>query len=473
MKKTIEALNQALCADQNETALCLIDKIQKTTADGMVPLFRVEALLGVGRIPEAEAELKQIQSESSDAIAEKKQIMQGILLTAMGRSAEALDSFEAGIHPDEANSCQGSRVFGRIWRELAVSYFGDLGCSHRLQELARTLSNDHQDYLSILSDVYALVTKIILRQPVAVFESKPVLERLDAETTPGLLAMAQMAALLGGAYEQNEITARVNDVIRLCLRCEGIKGGWTLIPLFEAQFYAEIQAVFAVSEFHDWVNQYIRPILDEIASQESNLFPNLPDTPFLHSMNYAHCDGRCCYDGVYITTVQEKEIRSFMQKYPQYFGHVPVEFMEEGEWGFLFGGKRTLRRPHAFTTRTDYPAHFLATKCVFAYPNGECSLQKAATELGYHPWKYKPTSCWEFPMIGFFNEDAMTHPHYFGVPDPGYCDEKNPGYVSFMPCAVTFSEGISWKKVYKNEIQYFLYQQEKKKKETDLQGEKK
>lgn len=473
MINTIETLNLALCADQNDAALSLINQIQTTLGDSLIPLFRIEALLGAGHIREAQTEWSLLSNESSLSVADKKQIIQGMILTSMGKTAEALDFFERGIHPDEATTFSEIRVFGRIWRELAVSHFGDLGCSLRLRELAKTLDQEHQTYLSMLADVFALVTKAVLNQRIAASESKNVIERLDEKTTPGLLAMSTLAALLGGAFESGEIDLRVAEVIRLCLGCEGIKGEWTLFPLFESRFSAEIESSSGATAYHAWVKKYVQPILDEVAHQEANLFLNLPDTPYLHSMNCAHCDGRCCYDGVYITTEQEKEIRSFMEKYPQYFTHVPKEFMEEGEWGFLFGGKRTLRKPHAYTTRTDYPAHFKATKCILAYPNGECSLQKAATENGYHPWKYKPTSCWEFPMIGFFNEDAMTHPHYFGVPDPGYCDEKNPGYVSFMPCAVTFTEGISWKKVYKNEIQYFLYQQEKKKTATESHGEKK
>jgi hypothetical protein len=106
--------------------------------------------------------------------------------------------------------------------------------------------------------------------------------------------------------------------------------------------------------------------------------------------------------------------------------------------------------------RPDFPKHFTQTKCVFALATGECSLQKAATENYLHPWKIKPELCWEFPLIGLFNDNAMSKPHYFGEPDPGRSDDGNPGYLSFMPCARTDASGKSWKRMYRTEFLHYF-----------------
>ena len=74
----------------------------------------------------------------------------------------------------------------------------------------------------------------------------------------------------------------------------------------------------------------------------------------------------------------------------------------------------------------------------------------------YHPWKVKPELCWEFPLIGLFNDNAMEKPHYFGEPDPGFYDENQPGYLSFMPCARLKSDGSSWKRMYRTEFLHYF-----------------
>jgi hypothetical protein len=84
--------------------------------------------------------------------------------------------------------------------------------------------------------------------------------------------------------------------------------------------------------------------------------------------------------------------------------------------------------------------------------NGLCSLQKAATELDFHPWKFKPTACWSFPIrwksgkiLGPVTEDEQ---------DPDYIDENYPGYSKFVPCGRHHDDSTSWYKHYQQELQY-------------------
>jgi len=385
--------------------------------------------------------------------------MIGNLLVTEGRYAEAFDRYENAIHPGEDRFIPHVRLFASIWRELGLAHFGDLGSVARLERWAGMADAAGETHLARLARTFALASCAVLGGSMPSDRIQGILKAIDDEEAPGLGAQALAAAALCGG-EAGSVPRDLDRVIRLCLSCEGLKGEPLLLSRYEQRYSEAVSAHELGSRFRAWLDRFVRPVAQIRNHSWKDLFPELPERPFLQPMNCAHCDGRCCYDGVYIPTEEETRIRDFMKRYPEYFRHVPENFTEEGEWGFLFHGKRTLRRPHPFD-RPDFPVHFAKTKCVLADPNGECSLQKAATENGFHPWRFKPTSCWEFPLIGLFNEDAMDHPHYFGVPDPGYCDEQNPGYVSFMPCAKVAEDGISWKRLYQNELQYFLYLRQK------------
>ncbi len=45
-----------------------------------------------------------------------------------------------------------------------------------------------------------------------------------------------------------------------------------------------------------------------------------------------------------------------------------------------------------------FPAHFTRTRCVFSDGVGYCELEKLARSHGQHPWTFKPTTCWMFPL---------------------------------------------------------------------------
>ncbi len=328
-----------------------------------------------------------------------------------------------------------------IWRDLALSRFGDHTGIRELEKIAETAGSTGRSELAMLASAfYCLAARTIRRTVPATFP-----KRIDPGLAPGLMALA-LSSLPApdDAAEAGERAQTIEDLIH---DCGGVQGDVLTI----AAALSEPRSDFA----DEWIERHVRPLERFIAADEAAIFPLLSDEPLMQPLDCARCDGRCCYDGVYVTTAEEARIRSFMKEHPDYFRLVPDPFLEEGEWGFLFGGKRTLRRPYQYS-RSDFPRHFTKTKCVFALDNGECSLQRAATDLWLHPWKYKPELCWEFPLIGLFNENAMSKPHYFGEPDPGYYDEEHPGYVSFLPCSRTGPGGRSWKKMYKTEFLHYF-----------------
>ncbi|HRY78638.1 MAG TPA: hypothetical protein P5154_07740 [Candidatus Izemoplasmatales bacterium] len=377
----------------------------------------------------------------------------GKVLLREGRAAEALEAFEHAICPEDPPSDDPVRTEAWVWRELALCRFGDIRSPHRLLEWAAKSS---EIKTAATARALALGCAWLLSVPLPEETLLACLRDIDPNRTPSQAACARCAAdLLSGRPD------RLGEIIALILPCQQIEGEAELLWTYRDRFATAIDAHPQGDEFRRWIHLYADPIRQARETFDQTVFPHLSGEPRLRSVNCARCDGRCCYDGVYITYEEEDRIRAFRNRYPEGFKHVPEIFTEEGEWGFLFHGRRTLRVPHGFD-RPDFPSHFSQTKCVFALPNGECSLQKTATEHGYHPWAFKPASCWQFPLIGLFNENAWERPHYFGVPDPGYCDEDHPGYVSFMPCAVVDSQGVSWKTAYRNELQYFLHQKNHK-----------
>ena len=76
---------------------------------------------------------------------------------------------------------------------------------------------------------------------------------------------------------------------------------------------------------------------------------------------------------------------------------VPEEFIVDGHWGGELLGRKTATRAHDYRS-ADFPAHFTRTRCVFADAKGYCELEKLARTNGMHPWSFKPTTCWMFPL---------------------------------------------------------------------------
>ena len=462
-KKQYDELISYLRSDKNNLAVQQAISIMKNNPALSYQSVMIEGLMGIGNLAQAEKLVESMKNYKND---DQEAIKYGIfaianLLKSGGRVVEALVYYEAGLQPDEVIHCPRMNAYGKICREMALSRFGDNSSSQRLlSELAAAQENNDK-YLVVLASAYILVGKTNLHQTFTLDFAQPLLDNIDDYIYPGLKALAYIATICSDCYNENTENSIIIKIIELILRCEGIKGDPNLIDEFYLRFQIQIQSLPVGTSLDVWMKKYLKPVLDYQKRQESLLFPNLPNEPLMKTMDCLHCDGRCCYDGVYITTDEENEINKLIRKYPEYFQQVPPIFTEAGEWGFLFHGKRTIRVSHEYLS-TDYPSHFLPTKCVFAYSNGECALQKVATEKGYHPWKFKPASCWQFPLIGLFNENAMERPHYFGMKDPGYCDDEHPGYLAFMPCSKTDSEGITWKRVFKNEIQYYLFQLAKK-----------
>ncbi|MFH0993068.1 MAG: hypothetical protein V1761_01820, partial [bacterium] len=410
---------------------------QAASEDPEAKAFLILALTADGDPDAALAELATIPEPRSALV----WIAAGNLHQTCGWLSEAFSDYEIGLRMAHAAGSQDLVIYGRIWRNLALSRFGDHTGLVDLESIVESMRRSGQTELEQLAMAVACLAAKLIGKAIP----DAYVAMINGEVAPGLRALALGCQPSSGNVSSDD--DRSGEIKSLMQRCEGVQGDVITVA-------ASLPAILTAAT-SEWIKRHVRPLERFIAIDDARIFPALPDEPLMQALDCARCDGRCCYDGVYVTTTEEARIRPFMKEHPEYFRHVPEEFLEDGEWGFLFGGKRTVRRLHRYE-RTDFPRHFTQTKCVFALANGECSLQRAATDLWLHPWKFKPELCWEFPLIGLFNDNAMEKPHYFGEPDPGYYDDEHPGYVSFLPCSRIDPNGHTWKKMYKTEFLHYF-----------------
>jgi hypothetical protein len=175
----------------------------------------------------------------------------------------------------------------------------------------------------------------------------------------------------------------------------------------------------------------------------------LPDKPYLKRCNLAECEAMCCANGVYLSHEDIQRITEAVNAHPEYFKRLPADYIIEGSWAGKAPGLKTATRPHQF--KHPVPAHWEQARCVFCLEDGKCSLQVAATENGLHPWHYKPTACWLFPLTKRKTHTPVLSPVQSRDDDPaniaGY-----PGYACFTECGKHREDGRPWQEVLEEEI---------------------
>jgi hypothetical protein len=162
------------------------------------------------------------------------------------------------------------------------------------------------------------------------------------------------------------------------------------------------------------------------------------------------CEGRCCYDGVYLLPAEEEFLRDLVARVPALAAVVPAEFIVDGWWGGKYLGRKTATRPVDYKA-ADFPAHFTRTRCVFSDAAGYCELEKLARSRGQHPWTFKPTTCWMFPLQ---DEDGAVAEPVRGPADDPYVTADYPGYASCVSCGRHDPAGTPWRQALAREIDY-------------------
>jgi hypothetical protein len=170
----------------------------------------------------------------------------------------------------------------------------------------------------------------------------------------------------------------------------------------------------------------------------------------LSRCDLAECEGRCCYDGVYLLPAEEAFLRELVARVPALRAVLPERYIVDGYWNGAYFGRKTATRPHEYR-HPQYPAHFTRTRCVFADDQARCELEKLARANGLHPWSFKPTTCWMFPLQDEDGEPAA--PVCSATEDPFHTEEY-PGYATWVPCGRHDAEGLPWREALQMEIAY-------------------
>jgi hypothetical protein len=163
-----------------------------------------------------------------------------------------------------------------------------------------------------------------------------------------------------------------------------------------------------------------------------------------------HCEAMCCYDGVYLEPQEEAFLQELVERVPALKAHLPEAFIVEGWWEGEHLGRKTATRPHDYRS-PDFPAHFTRTRCVFADSQGFCELEKLALARGQHPWTFKPSTCWLFPL---HEEGGEPEPPPVDPANDPYRQRGYPGYSTYVPCGRHDPNGMPWQEALSREAGY-------------------
>ncbi|MCH5584067.1 ATP-binding protein [Shimazuella sp. AN120528] len=412
-----------------------------------------DGYMGIGKLAEAEKEIERVykRAKASNWVNAHNiaAICYGNILTIQGRLSEAFQYYEEGILLSKQIKHNWDLYYGLIWRSICLARFGDPLSISNLITYKMECDNRGYEYLSSLAATFSLLAAAFLAKTHP--HPKEMLTSIKKDSTPGLYAQAVAAYLQLEDVIPNEKAQLMLEMIESVLKCEGIKGFPEIIR-DSIQKVAKDRLVTDTlfSSFEHWEETYIQPILHFRHDVLHQLEQEYGTEPKIRSCALK-CEAICCYDGVYLLEDEEEMLKTTVHRYPEYFQHLPEEFIVDGNWQNIQIGRKTAVKPHTYTSE-HFPIHFEKTRCVFALENGLCSLQKAATELDFHPWKFKPTACWSFPIR--WKSGKISGPPAREEQDPDYIDENYPGYSKFVPCAKHQNDGISWFKHYQQELQY-------------------
>lgn len=412
-----------------------------------------DAYMGVGRLKEAEKEIENVyklaRSKNWKHAYNIAALCYGNILAMQGNLSEAFHYYDEGISLTKKINHNWDLLYGLIWRALGLADFGDPIALDKLFQYKQESEKRGYHYLSALSATFYLLATEKLG-----LENKYIgdmLKAVNKESTPGLYAQAVAAYLELNQEIEEGHDDLIQDMLQCTLECEGIKGRPQVISkVMDNLRKGSNLDQKLLQRYFQWKEKFIDPITqhnDNLIKKIQNKYGMEPKIKRCG----LNCEAVCCYDGVYLLDGEEENIKEVLKLYPQYFRHLPKDFIVDGNWRDLMTGRKTAIKTHQYKMET-FPAHFEQTRCVFAYDNGLCSLQKAATDLDFHPWKFKPKACWVFPL-------RLDRFKIFGPPkkdeqDPDYVDETYPGYSKFVPCGKHNDNGESWVKVYRQELCY-------------------
>lgn len=390
----------------------------------------------------------KISSKTSLQVQDIHYICKANFLLTAGKVMTALYYYEKGITIASQISHKWDETYGKIWRELALSYYGEKNAFDNLKAIFFQLDEDNR-FLKSLAGAFYYLSGYILK--VDKFDDESLIAKYvtSSEFNGHIVIMQMVIDLLG---IKSDISIKPELIVRHMIDCEGIKGGFTIVNDF-LNAHEELDYLT-----ESWAKKHLYGINNYRQTEKTRLLQNLDDSFCVKSFNCSTCQAMCCYDGVYVSAKEEKRIKRFVIEHKEFFQDLPETLFEYSNWMGVVEGRKTKTKDFHYSN-PEYPKHFNDTRCVFALDNGACSLQVVATKLGLHPWSVKPQSCWLFPLDVDENGDVLPPPAN-KEKDPNYIKGVYEGYVSALPCGQCNSTGADWRETYINEIEYFYFRKE-------------
>ncbi len=360
------------------------------------------------------------------------------VLAATGDHSRALELYDAGVELADRIGHDWDALYGRVHRTLGVAEADRHADFQELLDLSDRARAAGYDYLRSLAVAYAPLVAYATGDTEA---ARWALGQASIRHDEAQLATGPAAHLRGLEVLLAEAPSR-GQAIRFVAalgRCEGLKGRPPVVVqaiqrLRALDLLDLVQTEFAVR----WTARFAPEVLE----------PRVGEEPRLRACDHRACEARCCYDGVYLRDGEPERIRSAVASDPEFFAHLPESFIVHGEWPGVSGVK-TAVRPHTFHS-PDFPEHFNQTRCVFAFPDGACSLQAFAAKRGEDPWTYKPCGCWKYPLR--IVDGTPTPPRSALERDPQFLGQRYPGYMAYTPCGQERSDGRPWNDTLEAEI---------------------
>lgn len=417
--------------------------------DYLVSLVNLyDGYMGAGQLKDARDLIRltdeKIKDDTSLQVKDIHYICKGNVLLTCNRVMTALAYYEKGLKIAKSIEHNWDYTYGKIWRELALAYYGERTAAKNLAAIHDSLHADEYKYLKSLAGAFYFVSLCLFderREP----STQTMFDEMKDTKFPGHRAIVHAAAHL---LDMDCEKLSVDATIKLFLRCEGIKGGFTVADSFSERFCGGNKKMLA------WTEKFIRPIFAWQQQEKDAIVDGLDKHFRVHRFCCRGCGAMCCYDGVYLSPNEEAAIKRFMREHQEFFADYPAEIAKDECWENLVSGKKTITRP-CRPSNPAFPAHFNQTMCIFSQSDGTCALQSAATALDMHPWKLKPVSCWLFPLDA--DNGRVLPPPKTLDEDPNYIPGKYDGYVSALPCGQYDREGVLWTDVYFREIEYYHY----------------
>lgn len=416
--------------------------------DYMISLVNLyDGYMGVGQLEQAWDIIQIVDAhivpDTSLQIKDIHHICKGNVCLSLGRPMTALYYYEKGLKIAKRIGHTWDYTYGRIWRCLALAYYGERDCIGDLAEIFFSLSGDEYLYLRSLAGTFYFIASYLLKVN-RDDEQLQIFGQMKNTKFTGHKAIIYAAAQLIGL---NTDLPDVSKTVNMFVRCEGIKGGFGIAADYYRLFACDNKKMQA------WTEKYVDPVFASQQKEKEKIVSALDGKFRVKKFCCKDCCSMCCYDGVYVSKKEEENITSFIAENPTMFEGIPSVITEESAWENMISGRKTLTK-HYKSKNPQYPAHFNDTMCIFARGDGACMLQKAATALELHPWKFKPMSCWMFPLdVG--PDDKILPPPASLEEDPNYIPGKYDGYVSALPCGQFDPNGKLWTDVYYNEIEFY------------------